>query len=133
MPDKPTKSIEQIIAEDGRYPLTAVQFVREGLNHTVSHKQLKNDPEIARRHVSGAELCLGLRDLACKRWGMLARMVLQKWNITGSRDFGEIVFLLVDNGWMRKESQDCIEDFENVYDFKEVFDSFFEIGDATEE
>ncbi|MBN1436400.1 MAG: hypothetical protein JW936_04945 [Sedimentisphaerales bacterium] len=133
MPEKPTKTIEQIIAEDGRYPLVAVQFVREGLNHTVSQKQMKNDPETARRHVSGAELCFGLRDLACKRWGMLARMVLHKWNITNSRDFGEIVFLLVDNGWMRKEPQDCIEDFDNVFDFTETFDTYFEMGHPSEE
>lgn len=132
MSDKPTKSIEQIIAEDGRYAIQAVQFVREGLNHTVSKKQLRDGPEVVRQHVSGAELCFGLRDLAQRRWGMLARMVMQKWHVTSTRDFGEIVFLLVDNGWMRKESQDCIEDFDDVFDFAEVFDNFFEISDKEE-
>ena len=128
MPDKPSKTIEQIIHEDGRYPLQAVQLVREGLNCTVETLHPDADPATPqRRHVTGPELCLGLRALARDRWGLMARMVLQHWNITGTRDFGEIVFLLVDHGWMRREPHDRIEDFDHVYDFTQAFDDDFHL------
>ena len=129
MAHEPKKSIQQIIKENGRYPLPAVQFVREGLSRTVEQEHPEGATPGARRHISGAQLCEGLRQLALQRWGMLARSVLQRWNITGTRDFGEIVFLLVESGWMQKEPQDCLEDFENVYDFSEAFERDFEVSD----
>jgi len=124
---KPTKSMEEIFAEDGRYPLDAVQFVREGLNHSVQkyHPEEESD---APRHISGEQLCEGLRELAWKRWGLMAKSVLNRWNIRATRDFGEIVFLLVNHGWMQKEPQDSIEDFADVYDFNEAFQGDFEIS-----
>jgi len=125
MKQEPEKSIEEIFAEDGRYPLEAVRFVREGLNHTLEHccKPQPDGSLSEPRHVSGAELCQGLRDLAQKRWGALARSVLKKWNITTTRDFGEIVFLLVNHNWMLKQPDDDIEDFDDVYDFADAFDN----------
>ncbi|KPK77635.1 MAG: hypothetical protein AMJ79_02520 [Phycisphaerae bacterium SM23_30] len=128
MVKKPQRSIEEIFREDNRYPLEAVQFVREGLNHAVAkfHRQGAQTGTV--RHVSGAQLCAGLRELALKRWGLMARSVLAKWNIKRTRDFGEIVFLLVENGWMQKEPQDRIEDFEDVYDFQKAFQRGFEMS-----
>jgi uncharacterized repeat protein (TIGR04138 family) len=129
MSDKPLKSIEQIFKEDGRYPLEAVEFVREGLGYTIEniHPDSGFGSSDADRHVSGSQLCYGLRNMAQKRWGFLARKVLERWNIITTRDFGEIIFLLVDNNWMQKQPHDSIEDFEGVYDFREAFDQQFEI------
>jgi len=125
---KPNKSIEDIIQQDGRYPPQAVQFVREGLNHTVQKYHTGTAKPGGRRHVSGPQLCQGIRELALQRWGPLARSVLKHWNITATRDFGEIVFLLVSNGWMQKEPSDSVDDFDDVYDFDEAFDDDFEIA-----
>jgi len=128
MSNKPEKTIEEIIAADGRYCLEGVRFVREGLSYTMdkffSDKKTTGGPQ----HVSGAQLCQGLRQLAIERWGLLARKVLQRWNITTTRDFGEIVFLLVNNDWLKKEPHDCIEDFDDIYDFEEAFDEHFDIS-----
>jgi len=132
MPPEPKKSIHQVIKEDGRYPLPAVQFVREGLSRTVEEQHPEGAVPGTRRHVSGAELCHGLRQLALERWGMLARSVLQRWNITETKDFGEIVFLLVESGWMQKGPQDSIEDFENVYDFADAFETDFDLADEAD-
>jgi len=125
---KPEKSIEQILAEDGRYPPEAVRFVRDGLAHAINtcHPDAADDPN-ARRHVSGEQLCQSLRDLALERWGLMACSVLRRWNIHATRDFGEIVFLMVDNGWMQKEPDDKIDDFNSVYDFTEAFKDSFKI------
>ena len=125
---KPERSIEDIFSEDKRYPLEAVQFVREGLNHSVAKFHRDGGESGTVRHVSGAQLCEGLRELALKRWGMMARSVLEKWNIKRTRDFGEIVFLLVDNGWMQKEPGDQLEDFDNVYDFRKAFRQGFNLS-----
>ncbi len=80
------------------------------------------------RHVSGRELCWGLRDYALKRWGILARVVLETWNITRTVDFGRIVFGFIDFDMMRRQDDDSLEDFKEVYDFTEAFDEPFRAG-----
>ena len=127
MPDKPKISIEQVVARDGRFPLAAYQFVREGLSHAVNKYYGPAADPTARRHISGAQLCEALRELALRRWGLMARNVLRRWHITTTRDFGEMVFVMVNSGWMQKEPQDSLEDFDDVYDFDEAFERRFEI------
>jgi uncharacterized repeat protein (TIGR04138 family) len=80
------------------------------------------------RHVSGEELCRGLCDLALERWGLLAPLVLGHWGIRSTRDFGEMVFALVSNGLLRKQPEDTIADFDDVYDFEQVFDHGYKIS-----
>ncbi|HEY7115691.1 MAG TPA: Minf_1886 family protein [Tepidisphaeraceae bacterium] len=119
----PAKSLDEIVEEVGLYPREAFKFVQVGLGHTVEkvHAEIADDPE-ANRHVSGQQLCEGLRDYALKEWGLLAGTVLRRWGITSTYDFGRIVFALVDNGHMAKTEHDTIEDFRNVYDFKTAFE-----------
>jgi uncharacterized repeat protein (TIGR04138 family) len=74
-----------------------------------------------KRHISGQQLCLGLRDYALLQYGRLARTVLSSWGVRRTEDFGRIVFAMVEAGWMRKQDEDTIEDFENVFDFDEAF------------
>jgi uncharacterized repeat protein (TIGR04138 family) len=73
------------------------------------------------RHVSGQQLCLGLRDYAIKRYGMMAPAVLRAWNLRATDDFGRIVFAMIDHGLMSKTADDSLEDFRSVYDFDEAF------------
>ena len=49
-------------------------------------------------------------------------MVLRHWGITSTEDFGSIVFNLVDNKILSKDSDDKVDSFQNGYDFHEVFD-----------
>ena len=79
------------------------------------------------RHVGGADLCWGLRDLALNEWGLMASAVLRSWGITCTRDFGRMVFALVENGLLHKQPQDRIEDFDNVYDFDMALDRDYKI------
>lgn len=73
------------------------------------------------RHVTGPQLCQGLRDFAIDQYGLLAQTVLRRWRVTSCEDFGHIVFAMVEAGMMRKTDDDRIEDFRGVYDFNEVF------------
>lgn len=75
------------------------------------------------RHVSGGDLCLTLRRVASERWGMMARVVLENWNITSTMDFGRIIFEMIEHGAMGKRPEDRIEDFRDVFDFSD-FDNY---------
>ncbi len=108
----------------GPFPPQAYQFVREGLAHTV--KMIHGEASVGQaddetRHVSGQQLCLGLRDYAIKQYGRLAKTVLLSWSIRGTDDFGRIVFAMIDVGLMRKTHEDTPEDFRAVFDFDEAF------------
>ena len=109
------KNIEKIAREDGRFSPEAVRFVYKALGYTV--KNLSVEPG----HVSGQILCQGIKGFALEKWGRLAMLVLNNWNIYTTRDFGEIVYLMIENEWMSAQPSDTIEDFDNVYDFKAVF------------
>lgn len=118
----------RILERAGPYPIEAFTFVREGLNHTVERAMLQQ--ESAHRtgmgnpdthHVSGQQLCLGLRDFAILQYGMLAPAVLRHWNIVRTEDFGRIVYAMIEGGVMSKTADDSVEDFSSVYDFEEAF------------
>lgn len=124
--DEPSESkgpeaMTQLILADGRYPLDAFEFLHEGLERAVQAHHGAEPSAPGRRHVSGAQLCEALRDHAIGRWGPLARTVLEHWNIDSTHDFGEMVYLLVDNGFMQKTDEDSLEDFDAVYDFEQAF------------
>lgn len=77
------------------------------------------------RHVSGRELCWGLRDFALERWGLLAQVVLNSWRVRETADFGRIVFAYIEHDLMQRQPGDTLEDFEGVFDFSEAFDQSF--------
>jgi len=124
-----------LVARKTRYPLDAFLFVQRGLDYTVTklHGEMSKDSvdleEIEEsRHVSGHDLCHGLRDFAIKEYGLLARTVLRRWSVLACRDFGEIVFAMVDAGLMRKTDDDSIHDFTNVFDFSSAFEPTLVLG-----
>src|SRR5207249_7853959 len=126
-PMGPEKTLEQVVDEVGLYPIEAYEFIQQGLGYTVNkiHGQDK-DPAVS-RHVNGRDLCGGLREYALLKWGLLARTVLQRWNIKRTVDFGRIVFALVDSGYMQKTDDDTLEDFRDVFDFKSAFEAGYRI------
>lgn len=121
------KTIEEISQQDGRYNSRALKFIFEGLADTIDDLRKQEAPDQPHRHISGQELAWGLARLAQKRWGRLAAMVLEHWGIRGTRDFGEIVYLMIDHGWMTSQDTDTIEDFNEVFDFNDIFEKQYEI------
>ena len=112
----------KILEASGPYPIEAFNFVREGLSYTAQHVHgdVAELPEMD-RHVSGQQLCLGLRDFAIQRYGLLAPVVLQHWRINRTEDFGRIVFGMIDAGLMSSTHDDTPEAFRCVFDFDEAF------------
>ena len=114
----PTNNLEERLRElavrDGRYSLQAYRFIYEALDYTLKKLGCK-------RHVSGRELMLGLRDLAIEQFGGLATMVFGAWGVQRTSDFGNIVWNLVEAGLMSRSDSDTLSDFEEVYDFRKAF------------
>lgn len=111
-----------VLKDAGPYPLEAFNFVQEGLRFTVNRCHANAESlSLDDRHISGQQLCLGLRDFAVEQYGMMAPAVLSHWHITRTDDFGRIVFALITAGVMTKTDEDSVEDFRAVYDFDEAF------------
>jgi uncharacterized repeat protein (TIGR04138 family) len=111
--------LADLVRRDPRYTYEAYEFVFAALTHT--QKMLgrlpgKNDAADAQYHVTGRELVAGIRDLALREFGFMARIVFRMWGIRSTADFGEIVFNLVQENLMSKTDQDCREDFRDVFD-----------------
>lgn len=105
-----------------RFVFDALQFSQEKLK-----RPRPQDPDDPHAHITGQELCAGIRELAIKRFGMLARTVFSHWGVTTTADFGRIVFELIDRGEMRKTDRDSIDDFVDIYDFDDAFDRGYAI------
>ena len=103
------------------YPSEAYEFLQDGLAHTAERIYENSQMETPDRHVRGQELCLGLRDLAIERWGLMAPAVLRHWKIYRTDDFGRIVFAMIDAKLMKKTDEDTLDDFRGVYQFDEAF------------
>jgi uncharacterized repeat protein (TIGR04138 family) len=124
------KKILDIIRSDGRYPVEAFVFLlNEGWPRAL-RQAYGDEPAPAPaptgkppRHVSGREICLALRDLAIEKWGLMAETVLNHWNIHQTIDFGNMVYLLIQHNVMHKTDEDSLEDFRDVYSFREAFAS----------
>lgn len=112
-----------------RYHLDAYRFVFEGLQYTQEklRRPRPKDPDDEEAHITGQELLQGIRELALKRFGLLARTVFAQWGVQSTADFGRIVFELVERGEMRKTDRDSLDDFLDVYDFEDAFDRRYRI------
>ncbi|MEM6551988.1 MAG: Minf_1886 family protein [Planctomycetota bacterium] len=139
----PSKVLRKLAAESG-YPVDAYHFVQRGLDFTVRsiHGELDeddvepvappaDDPSEHPRHVTGRQLCQGLRSYAIQEYGLLARPVLGRWRVRSCEDFGRMVFAMVDHGLMHKTDHDTIEDFRGVFDFASAFDSSLSLTGRT--
>tara|TARA_B100002019_G_scaffold286660_1_gene297473 strand:+ start:585 stop:998 length:414 start_codon:yes stop_codon:yes gene_type:complete len=111
--------IREIHNQDNRFGKGAYYFIREALDHTLKSMEKSNQGKSG--HVSGNELLEGIREYALERFGPMTLTLMDHWNIRKCRDFGEIVFNLVEHGILGRTENDSLEDFECGYDFKQAF------------
>jgi uncharacterized repeat protein (TIGR04138 family) len=117
--------LEEVVRRDPRYAYEAYEFVHAALRHT--QRMLGREPpavtEESREgdyHVSGPQLLEGVRDLALREFGLMARTVFRTWGINCTADVGEIVFNLVAANLMTTTEEDTRDDFRDVYDLDQV-------------
>ncbi|HQO34518.1 MAG TPA: hypothetical protein PLG59_07645 [bacterium] len=113
--------LQWLSKQEQQYHPNAYRFVLEALKHA----QRRYD---RLRHVTGRELLEGISELARKEFGPFALTVLTEWGVTNTRDFGAIVFQLVETGEIKKTEEDRIEDFVGVYEFAQEFGNV-QLGD----
>ncbi len=127
------EALEKILARDPRYHREAYAFVRTALDCT--RRLIARDQTAPRtvfegeavkvrgedRHVTGPELLDGIRQQALGEFGPMAMTVFAEWGVRCSRDFGEIVFNLVEIGQFSKTAEDSRTDFDGGYDFADAF------------
>lgn len=121
MTDETLARLYETIDNDGRYPLAAYALLDESLKFTVRRVHGEPSEDDPPRHVTGRQLSSGFRDMAMQKWGPLAPLVLRRWGITTSRDVGNMVFVLVEAGFLGKQESDRIEDFNDVFDVDSAF------------
>src|SRR6266705_1671372 len=113
------EALESVITNDPRYHRDGYIFLRDALDFTT--KQQKKIKGVSVRHVTGPELLDGVRQYALKEFGPMVMTVFDNWGIHSCKDIENMVFNLIGAGIFVKTEEDSIEDFKNVYDFKEAF------------
>ena len=122
--------IADLVERDPRYSYEAYEFVFAALSHTqraLGRLPGKGEVPETQYHVSGRELVEGVRDLAVREFGFMARIVFRMWGITRTADFGEIVFNLIEAELMSKTTDDSRADFHEVFDLDEALVGGFRI------
>lgn len=126
------RMVRRLAERDGRYRPEAFLFVSEAVAHTQGWVRKGEIPRTENDdarggegefHVSGQELLRGILRLSRERWGELAPVVLGQWGVYRTEDFGEIVFLMVEDEEMQWKKRECDrrEDFAEGFDFKSAF------------
>jgi uncharacterized repeat protein (TIGR04138 family) len=113
------EKVDMILAKDQRYARDAYGFVREALDFTQKLIGKENRGQV--RHITGQELLDGIRQFALNQFGPMVVTVLEEWGVRNSRDFGEIVFNMVEIELLAKTEKDNRDDFNNGYDFTDAF------------
>ena len=115
--DIETRMIE-LAQQYGRYKAAAYRFTLDAVEYT-AQRSYAATMEV--RHVTGLEVLEGIRQMALRQFGFMAKTVFLEWGVATTEDFGEIVFQLVREGILSKTDQDSPRDFASGYDFDEAF------------
>ncbi len=117
------EAIRQLCQKDKRYMPQAYQLVRLSLDLAQKnvHGEIKKNKVQPNRHVTGPQLLEGFRQHVLETYGPMSYTLLHSWGIKKSVDVGHIVFNIIETGMFGRSDEDRLEDFENVYDFKDAF------------
>lgn len=122
-PNGLNEALERVLKEDPRFARDAYLFLRDALDYTIKQKKKKRSDMT--HHVDGRELLNGIRAFALKQFGPMVVTVFNYWGIEKCEHFGHMVFNLVKAGVFGKTETDSIDDFRDVYDFREAFEAPF--------
>ena len=112
--------IGKIVQRDVRYRPDAYEFVNDAVFYTIRSLQREN---LSRedRHVSGAELILGIVRYAENQFGPLAWEVLRDWGITTGSAVGDVVYNMIEVGLLTAGKKDSREDFNEIDSLEPLF------------
>jgi uncharacterized repeat protein (TIGR04138 family) len=124
--------LDLILGRNPRYARDAYHFLREALDFTQKQISKENKGKVRHvagqellDHVTGQELLDGIRQHALQQFGPMTVTVFEEWGIRNCKDFGEMVFYMVESGLLAKTEKDSRTDFHEGYDFTEAFEKPF--------
>ena len=121
----PESQLSELAFRDGimdRIRLKEQRFQEPAYLFVLSALEFCQQRLTERRHITGRELSLAVRDLALDRFGVMARTVLEHWGVRSTADVGDIVFTLVDLGLLLSQPNDSRDDFADVFDFDQALE-----------
>jgi uncharacterized repeat protein (TIGR04138 family) len=117
------QAIATTLRSDARYAADAYLFLRDALDVTI--KVMQRGRTDAINHVSGSELCEGVREYALQQFGPMVPTIFEAWGLSTTRDIGEMVFNLIKTGAFSRSESDKLEDFDDIYTFHDAFEKPF--------
>lgn len=103
--------IDRIRAADPRYRREAYGFILLALGNAAEALPPERSQDPIRRHLTGTELLQSVIDLARLEFGTMAPMVFREWGLETAADVGDLVFQLVECGYLSARPEDRREDF----------------------
>ena len=97
------------------YTIESYQFVSNAVSATIAKLA-------AHRHISAAELLVGIRDYAREQYGAVAPLVMDKLGLRTARNVGEAVYLLISVKLLSASPEDSPEDFNVSFSWEEPVD-----------
>jgi len=104
--------LEELIAKNPRFPFEAYEFIFASLTRAVH--EMEPDPQSRGRNATAAELVRACGEQARRAWGDDAKAHAQALGFRTASDIGDIVFLLIENGYMGKRDSDNRADFDGL-------------------
>jgi uncharacterized repeat protein (TIGR04138 family) len=125
----PRSDLLEIAMADPRYAVEAYEFLFQALPYTQQilgrsarpAKPPAGDADAPVHHVTGQELCRGIRQYALDQFGLMAPVVFRCWGIHSTTDFGKMVYHLIESGLWQRSETDSLSDFEDQFDFGSAF------------
>ena len=103
--------VDRIRSADPRYRREAYAFLLGTLHDAAQALSPERREDPVRRHLTGAELLQAVIRRAREEFGSMAAMVFHEWGLRTAADVGELVFQLVDVGFLSARPEDRREDF----------------------
>jgi len=114
------ETVEEMSRRDPRFHREAYIFLRDALDEAIADDR-KQGQGGEGAHVKAPGLLKAFRRLALKEFGPMARTVLEYWGIQNSKDVGQMVYRLIEEGIFSRTEEDALEDFDGCLDFHEAF------------
>lgn len=114
MRDEREERIYEICEKESRFRPQAFFFIYMALQRCRANEGLSG-------HVTGQQLLKAFADEARSQYGPMAKAVLNHMGFYNTRDVGDLVFLMVQEGLLSKTEQDSLGDFSDAYDFDQEF------------
>jgi uncharacterized repeat protein (TIGR04138 family) len=130
MPTKTKEDIENQIeitaANSGKYKSDAYRYTIQVLGDIFSLKKAisSKEEEIS---LPAREVLRGLKIYGWMYYGLLAGHVFETWGLRHGKDFGEIIFDLVDAGFIGKGPSETVKDYDEGFDFDWDYKVFWDM------